>query len=44
MHKEFDKIKDDIPTEDELLELIDKKSIFFTSIYNKNQNYCNDFL
>ncbi len=35
MHKEFDKIKDDIPTEDELLELIDKKSILIRKIENQ---------
>ncbi len=35
MHKEFDKIKDDIPTEDELLELIDKKSILIRKIENE---------
>ena len=35
MHKEFDKIKDDIPTEDELLELINKKSILIRKIENQ---------
>ncbi|UXC29332.1 hypothetical protein N3114_11855 [Aliarcobacter butzleri] len=35
MHQEFDKIKDDIPTEDELLELIDKKSILIRKIENE---------
>ncbi len=35
MHKEFDKIKDDIPTEDELLELINKKSILIRKIENE---------
>ncbi|MFW3341646.1 hypothetical protein [Aliarcobacter butzleri] len=35
MYQEFDKIKDDIPTEDELLELIDKKSILIRKIENE---------
>ncbi len=35
MHKEFDKIKDDIPTEEELLEAIDKKYILIKKIENE---------
>ncbi len=35
MHKEFDKIKDDIPTEDDLVELINKNSILIRKIENE---------
>lgn len=35
MHQEFDKIKDDIPTEEELLEAIDKKYILIKKIENE---------
>lgn len=35
MHREFDKIKDDIPTDKELQELIDKESILIKKVENE---------